>query len=72
MSVLRARKINKVIGFGAITPWQVPELDEDWLAVFDGLYSLEDKKELLQKSKQNFDNVLARRRAAHPTYRKYR
>lgn len=75
MKVSQARKFNKVIGFEAVTPWTVGELDEEWTALLEGLYVIETKKAESERQKaegsRRFEDVLARRRAAHPSYRKY-
>ena len=69
--VSQARKINQVCGFEAIAPWEVGELDEEWMMVFDGLYHLQKTQREQTASQKRFDNTLARVRAKHPTYRKY-
>jgi hypothetical protein len=75
VNVSMARKVNAVCGYGAVSPWEVGELTEEWLNIFDGLYDYE--KEKAEKSRQedaskdNFERVLARKRAEHPSYRKY-
>ncbi len=66
----KARKINALTGAAMIAPWQVGQLDEEWQAVFDGLFEIEQRHAAETKNKQLFDQVLAKRRAAHPTYRK--
>ena len=67
--------MNAVCGFGAVAPWEVGELTEDWMDVLDGLYVYErekaDKDRQEDLSKENFERVLARRRAENPSYRKY-
>lgn len=65
-----ARKINSVVGFGSIAPWQTGELDEEWTMVFDAMYEYEKEVKESNKGKERFDQVLARKRAAHPSYRK--
>ena len=56
-------------------PWTVGELDEEWTALLEGLYVIETKKAEGERQKaegsRRFEDVLARRRAAHPSYRKY-
>ncbi len=71
VDVLRARKINGLLGFGIIAPWQVCQLDDAWLAALEGLYDIEAYRRDVQRGKNAFENVLAAKRAAHPTYRKY-
>jgi len=75
LKVSQARKFNKVIGFEAVMPWTVGELDEEWTALLEGLYVIETKKAEGERQKaegsRRFEDVLARRRAAHPSYRKY-
>ena len=75
VNVSKARKINAVCGFGAVTPWEVGELDEEWSEMFDGLYEYEKEKaregEQIAKSEARFESVLAKQRADHPSYRKY-
>ena len=67
--------MNAVCGFGAVTPWEVGELTEDWMDVLDGLYVYEREKAEKDRqedaSKENFERVLARRRAENSSYRKY-
>lgn len=74
-SVILARKVNAVCGFGAVTPMDVNDLDEEWIDLFDGLYEVENdkasEKAQLNKSKENFEKVLAKRRAENKSYRKY-
>lgn len=61
-------------GFGAVTPMDVGQLDEEWCALFDGLYEIENdktsEKAQLGKSKEQFEKVLAKRRAENTAYRK--
>ena len=70
-----ARKVNRVCGFGAVTPMDVGQLDEEWSALFDGLYEIEkasDERGMMNdENKRNFEAVLARRRAQNSGYRKY-
>lgn len=67
LAVNRARLINQQLGGALIAPWEVGQLDEAWLDVFYGLQELPD----LRKNYQEFENLLAQRRNANPTYRKY-
>lgn len=75
MKVSQARKYNKVLGFDAVTPWNVGGLDDEWCALLDGLYEIEAKKAESEKQKaegsRQFEAVLARRRAENQSYRKY-
>lgn len=68
LDVWKARKINAVAGFAIISPWQIKELDEEWLAVFDGLYGLQREQEESARNKREFEALLQKRRAAHPSY----
>ena len=54
-------------GGTVIAPWEVDQLNEEWVDVFEGLAELP----ALQKNYQAFENRLAEIRAKHPTYRKY-
>jgi hypothetical protein len=65
-----ARKINVVCGFGSIAPWQVGELDEEWTMLFEQMFDFEKQQKDKNAGKAHFDQVLARKRAAHPSYRK--
>lgn len=35
--IIRAQKINKVVGGAAVMPWEVDELPEEWLDLFTGM-----------------------------------
>lgn len=35
--IIRAQKINQVIGGAAVMPWEVDELPEEWLDLFTGM-----------------------------------
>ena len=67
MAVQYARLINTYSGGTVIAPWDVDQLDEEWLDVFIGLADLPK----LRANYQAFDHLLNERRRAHPTYRKY-
>jgi len=67
LDVQRARLINWHCGGAVIAPWEVGQLDDHWLNVFKGLQELPKLKENFQA----FENLLAKRRAENPTYRKY-
>ena len=75
VAISLARKVNAVCGFGAVAPWEVGELTEDWMDALDGLYVYEREKAEKDRqedaSKENFERVLARRRAENQSYRKY-
>jgi hypothetical protein len=75
VKVSKARKINAVCGYGVVAPWEVGELDEEWSEMFDGLYEYEKQKaeegRQIAQSKAQFEIVLAKQRADHPSYRKY-
>jgi hypothetical protein len=62
-----ARLINLQCGGAVIAPWQVGQLDEEWMEVFKGLMDLPK----LRANYQAFDRKLAEIRRKHPTYRKY-
>jgi len=70
-----ARRINKVCGYGAVSPWDVGELTEDWAEMFCALYEYESKdaeeKRQEAESSRQFEDVLSKRRREHPSYRKY-
>lgn len=67
---LRARRYNRVLGFSVFTPWTVNEIDEESAAVLDALENLDKDQADRAKAKQDFENVLAKRRAASG-YRSY-
>ena len=62
-----ARSINQQCGGALIAPWEIEQLDEEWLDVFLGLSDLPN----LRTNYQAFENRLAERRRNHPNYRKY-
>jgi hypothetical protein len=68
--VWTARRVNAVLGFGAVTPWQIKEFDEETLAVLHELSEYEKERADQARNKQEFENKLAQVRANHPTYRK--
>ena len=35
--ILRAQKVNRVLGGAAVMPWEVDDLPDEWLDAFDGL-----------------------------------
>lgn len=35
--IIRAQKINQVMGGAAVMPWEVDELPEEWLDLFSGM-----------------------------------
>lgn len=59
--------INLQSGGAVIAPWDVSQLDEEWIDVFKGLMELPG----LRADYQAFDRRLAEIRGKHPTYRKY-
>jgi hypothetical protein len=67
MAVQYARLINLYSGGTVIAPWEVDQLDEEWLDVFLGLMDLPERR----KNYQAFENLLAERRKNNPSYRKY-
>lgn len=62
-----ARIINLQSGGAVIAPWEVDQLDDEWIDVFKGMLELPD----LRKNYQAFEKKLAEVRMKHPTYRKY-
>jgi hypothetical protein len=70
--VIRVQRWNRLLGFGIIAPWVIPELDEEWVAVLDGLAGLsaEQEERKAVERNPNFENYLSKRRATHPSYRK--
>jgi hypothetical protein len=62
-----ARLINLQCAGAVIAPWEVDQLDDEWVDVFKGLAELPS----LRASYQAFDHRLAEIRSKHPTYRKY-
>jgi hypothetical protein len=67
LAVEKARLVNTVCGAPVVTPWDVDQLDDEWLMIFEGLYHLPQRTAAFQ----SFEEVLKRRRAQHPTFRKY-
>jgi hypothetical protein len=59
--------INRFSGGTVIAPWEVEQLDDEWIDVFTGLADLPR----LRKDYQAFEKLLAKRRMQHPNYRKY-
>ena len=62
-----AKIINLQCGGVVIAPWDVDQLDEEWIDVFKGLLELPQ----LRANYQAFNTKLAEVRRRHPTYRKY-
>jgi hypothetical protein len=62
-----AKSINLLSAGAVITPWEVDQLDDEWIDVFKGLLELPR----LRANYQAFDKRLAEIRHKHPTYRKY-
>ena len=62
-----ARIIDLQCGGMAVAPWEIDQLDEEWIDVFKGLMELPR----LRANYQAFDRQLADIRRKHPTYRKY-
>ena len=67
LAVHYARRINEQSGGVVIAPWDVEQLDEEWLEVFNALAD-ENRH---TKSQQEFEQRLQQRRNENPTYRKY-
>lgn len=67
LAVQYAKLINLMSGGTVIAPWEVDQLDEEWLNVFFGLLDLPKRRE----SYQAFERRLIQRRNEHPNYRKY-
>ncbi len=67
VAVQLAKLINLQCGGAVITPWEIEQLEEEWLDVFEGLAELPN----LRAQYQAFDQRLAEIRSQHPTYRKY-
>lgn len=72
VDALVAQRINLATGFKIINPWTVPELSEEWLAVLIGIAEARERRLQKQDIERNldFENYLAKRRAAHKSYRK--
>ena len=62
-----AKLINLLSAGAVIAPWEVEQLDEEWVDVFRGLARLPS----MRASYQAFDRRLAEIRSKHPTYKKY-
>lgn len=67
----RAQRINTMLGFGAIHPWEISQLDEVWLNTLDGVAALHKDQAELNKAKAEFEASLAQARADNPSYRPY-
>jgi hypothetical protein len=67
LAVYRAQVINLQCNGTVIAPWEVDQLDEEWLAVFTALADTDR----WSRNSQQFENRLQERRREHPTYRKY-
>lgn len=67
LAVQYAKLINFQSGGTVIAPWDVPQLDEEWLNVFLGLLDLPRRRE----NYQAFERRLIQRRQENPNYRKY-
>lgn len=67
--------VNKVCGYGAVAPWQVGQFSEELAEFFADVYQYEteqaEKARQQAEGKRQFENVLSKRRAQHPSYRKY-
>jgi hypothetical protein len=59
--------INQLCGGAFFLPWDVEQIDDEWLAVFYGLNDLPSQR----KNYQQFEELLAKRRKQNPGYRKY-
>jgi hypothetical protein len=62
-----AKLINLLSAGAVIAPWEVEQLDEEWVDVFRGIAKLPERR----ASYMAFDRRLAEIRSKHPTYRKY-
>lgn len=71
VDVWRSQRINGLLGFGFLAPWEVRHLDEEWLMVLDGLADMREEKVLEEKQKRAGEDAFAKVRARHPSYRKY-
>lgn len=70
LNVTHARKVNTVCGFGAVTPWEVGQLDEATLEEFTALYEFEREQETIRREKAVADAALAKARNNHPQWRR--
>lgn len=66
-----ARKVNEVCGFAALAPWDADGLNEEWQAVFEGLYDIREVKLMQERQARASEDAFAKVRARHPSYRKY-
>ena len=70
-----ARMVNKVCGYGAVSPLEVGALTEEWSDLFKALYEYESKdaesRRQEAEGKKQFEDVLRKRRREHPSYGKY-
>lgn len=71
VDVWRSQRINALLGFGIVSPWEIEKLDEEWLMVLERLADLREEKAVEEKQKRAADEAFARVRAKHPSYRKY-
>ena len=66
-----AQRINGLLGFGIMAPWQVKDLTDEWLDALDALAEDRQRRMDEEQARVEFERVLKKRRASHPTYRKY-
>ena len=62
-----AKLINQECGGAVVAPWEVSQLDDEWMDVFVGLTEIPK----IRESFQAFDKRLEEIRRSHPNYRKY-
>jgi len=67
MCVAIAKRINQECGGAVIAPWQLEQMNYEWLEVFDGLRELATLREQYQATEKRLQEI----RRSHPTYRKY-
>lgn len=64
--IYRARRINALLGGAFVTPWDLGELDEATLDLFE---SLTVELPGYRKGQQEVESIFAKWRAEHKTYR---
>lgn len=65
--IIRAQKVNQVVGGAAVMPWEVDELPEEWLDLFSGMVDeLPRMNEMVKEQEKTRDEWLKK-----SGYRKY-
>jgi hypothetical protein len=65
--IIRAQKINRVVGGAAVMPWEVDELPDEWMDAFTGIADdLPEVTAMVRAQEQTRDEWLRKN-----DYRKY-